>query len=141
MITILKNCCNKVKIDFLSDLQCEETKGVADSQCLSAGVAAGIAVMVTILAILPLGILIGCCGLWYIALGRRGTKSGGGSGSGSGTDKQQEAVIYEEPEPGPVAAALALRGNMAYEQVGGQRTTEMPLSDNVAYGHVQGQRN
>lgn len=121
-----------MSFNFFSDLQCEET----DSRGISAGAAAGITLIVTILAILPLGVLIGYCGLWYIVLGRRGTKSGGGSG----TDKQ-EAVIYEEPEPGPVAAAIFLREDMAYEQVEGQRTTEMPLSENVAYGHVQGQRN
>ena len=83
---------------------------------------------------MPLGVLIGCCGQWYIAQGRRASDSGSG---GSRREKKQEAVIYEEPEPKP---AISLGGNIAYGQVQGQKTTAIPITENVAYEHVQRQR-
>ena len=79
---------------------------------LSAGAASGITLVLTLLLTLPLGILIGCCarGSCY----RRQAAD-----NSNGKPQQPVGAIYEEP--GPVAAAI-------------------PLSENLAYGHVQGQR-
>ena len=118
-------------------MQC--TAAECQGHGVSVGAATGIAIVVTILAIMPLGVLIGCCGQWYIAQGRR-RASDSGSG-GSRREKKQEAVIYEEPKPEPKAAALTLSGNIAYGQVRGWRTTAIiPLIGNTAYSQVQGQR-
>ena len=77
-----------------------------DSEILSSGAVAGIAVTISVLAALPVGILIGCCGVWCVK--RWGKKH-----------QQLQEATYEEP-----AAA----------------GTAIPLSDNLAYGHVNRQR-
>ena len=91
---------------LLQEMEC-------DSQILSSGAVAGIAVTISVLMALPLGVLIGCWGVWC---GKRWGRED--------TQKEQQqqlqgAAIYEEP--GPVATAI-------------------PLSDNLAYGHVSRQR-
>ena len=82
----------------------------SEERRFSAGAVSGITLVLTLLLTLPLGILIGCCGSRYR---RQATESN------SGKPQQPVGAIYEEP--GPVAAAI-------------------PLSENLAYGHVQGQR-
>ena len=91
---------------LLQEMEC-------DSQILSSGAVAGIAVTISVLLALPLGVLIGCWGVWYRKRWSR-----------KDTQKKQQqqlqgAAIYEEP--GPVGTAI-------------------PLSDNLAYGHVSRQR-
>ena len=118
-------------------LQCTAVE--CQGQGVSVGAAVGSATVVTILAIMPLGVLIGCCGQWYIAQGRRRASDSGNGGSRR--EKKQDAVIYEEPESQPKVTALNLSENIAYGQVQGWRTTAiLPLSGNTAYVQVQGQR-
>lgn len=124
----------KIARFFFSDSQYE------DSQSTSAGFAAGIATLVTILAVLPLGVLIGCFGLWCITTGRRATETGneGNSDMGGGRSKGQGAVIYEEPEPELAASIIK---NVAYGNAEGQRrTSTMPLTESFVYETVQAQK-
>ena len=83
----------------------------SESGGLSAGGAAGIAVVVTLLVVLPVGVVLGCCGMWCVM------RYSGGPTSGGGQQKvgQLQAAIYEEPSP---------------------VETAIPLTDNQAYGHV-----
>ena len=82
---------------------------------LTAGVAAAIAVVITAVVLLPVGVALGCCGMWYMM--RRGATSGQ-------KVTQLQAAIYEEPATPAVELA------------------NIPLTDNQAYGHVNtGKRN
>ena len=81
---------------------------------LSAAATVGIAVAVTAMVSLPVGVVIGLCVAWCMMRRGRGATSGG-------TQQKMElqGAIYNEP--GPVDTAI-------------------PLSDNQAYGHVNMQR-
>jgi len=94
------------------DLPVCRSEDESKEERFSAGAASGITLVLTLLLALPLGILIGCCarGSCYR---RQATDNS------SGKPQQPVGAIYEEP--GPVAAAI-------------------PLSENLAYGHVQRQR-
>ena len=82
---------------------------------LSAAATAGIAVAVTAIVSLPVGVVIGLCVAWCMMRRGRGATSGGTRQK----MEQLQGAIYEEP--GPVDTAI-------------------PLSDNQAYGHVNMQR-
>ena len=87
----------------------------SEGEVLSAGTAAGIAVTVTLLLALPVGVVI-CLGVaWY------GKKHGQGPSIHSEgyqhKSQQVQEAIYEEPPE-----------------------TAIPLSDNQAYGHIDMQR-
>ena len=80
---------------------------------ISAGVAAGIAGIITLLVTLPVGVILGCCSMWYM---RR-------HGQGSSNEHLQQKIeqlkedIYDEP------LQIAI-----------------PLNDNQAYGHIDVKR-
>ena len=83
------------------------------SDGISAGAVAGLAVALTLLVALPLGVVLGCSGAWCIWRRGRGP-------SGKGTQQKMERVqgaIYEVPDPGPVDTAIRLTDNQAYGQV------------------------
>ena len=85
-----------------------------DSPSLSTGGAVAIAIVLTLLVSLPVGIIIGVCVTWCICKSR-----------GIQEKEQQlkggtNVVIYEEPDV--------------------KIETDIPLSDNQAYGHVNMQR-
>ena len=94
------------QIDTCNTRKCEENG-------LSAGATAGIAVAVTLLLVLPVGVVIGlgvaCYGMRH---GRGPTSEGGQQKS-----QQLQGAIYEEPPE-----------------------TAIPLRDNQAYGHLDIQR-
>ena len=84
-----------------------------DEECesagLSTGATVGIKLAITLLVALPVGVALGCCGMWYMM--RRGDTSGQ-------KVAQLQAAIYEEPATPAV------------------KTASIPLTDNQAYGHV-----
>ena len=71
-----------------------------------------ITLTITLVVSLPVGVVIGCCGMWF-TMKRRG----GGRG---GVEKRELAAIYEEPAP-PVETAITLSENQAYGRVSSQR--------------------
>ena len=86
---------------------CEDTKRCeGDSKGLAAGATVGIAVTVTFLLTLPVGVVIGLGVAWY---GMRRDQSHNSKGSQQKSQQLQEA-IYEEPP----ATAIPLRDNQAY---------------------------
>ena len=87
----------------------------SEVEVLSAGAVAGIAVTVTLLLALPVGVVIGLGVAWY------GKRCGQGPSIHSEGDQhksqQVQEAIYEEPPE-----------------------TAIPLSDNQSYGHFEMQR-
>ena len=85
-----------------------------DSPSLSTGGAVAIAIVLSILVSLPVGIIIGVCVTWCIC------KSRGVQEKEQQLKEGTNVVIYEEPDV--------------------KIETDIPLSDNQAYGHVNMQR-
>ena len=85
----------------------------SEGEVLSAGAVAGIAVTVTLLLTLPVGVVIGLGVAWYVM--RRG-RDPTSEGHQQKMEQVQEAIYEEPPE------------------------TTVPLSDNQAYGHIVTQR-
>ena len=84
---------------------------------LSTGAAVAITLVLTLLVALPVGVIIGCCGMWCICKSRGvQEKKQQHQSQGGGTN----VVIYEEPDV--------------------KINTDIPVSDNKAYGHVNMQR-
>ena len=88
-----------------------------DSASLSIGGAVAIAIVLTLLVSLPVGVIIGCYGMWYIM---RSHKNSLQQEKGQQLQGGTNVVIYEEPDV--------------------KIETAIPLSDNQAYGHVNMQR-
>ena len=86
-----------------------------EEEVLSAGAVAGIAVTVTLLLALPVGVVIGVGVTWYGK--RRGQGPSIHSEGDQHKSQQVQEAIYEEPPE-----------------------TAIPLSDNQAYGHIDIQR-
>ena len=82
----------------------DESPERKDHKCLSVETVAGIAIILSLLVILPVGVALGCCGMWYLM-----KKS-------VGQEKPQS--IYDVPD----LTQTALTKNI------------LPLSDNQAYG-------
>ena len=85
-----------------------------DSVNLSTGGAVAIAIVLTLLVSLPVGVIIGVCVTWCIC------KSRGIQEKEQHLKGGTNVVIYEEPDV--------------------KIETDIPLSDNQAYGHVNMQR-
>ena len=88
--------------------------------CASATAAAGIAVAATLLVALPVGVVIGCCGMWCL-MRSPGTMSITVPG-----DREKEELagaIYDEPAAptAPVETAFSLSDNQAYGKVSTQQ--------------------
>ena len=82
---------------------------------LSVGLAAGIAVALFLLVVLPVGVVLGCCGMWCLM-----RKKGGYSPSGGEGEKEMELAeeVYEGPvAAGPGETAFSVSDNQAYSQV------------------------
>ena len=86
----------------------------SEEEVLSAGAVASIAVTVTLLLALPVGVVIGLGVAWY---GKRRGQGPSSEGEQHKSQQVQEAIYEEPPE------------------------TAIPLSDNQAYGHIDMQRN
>ena len=101
----------------MSCIVCQSNNGEdtckSEGEVLSAGGAAGIAVTVTLLLALPVGVVIGLGVAWYVM--RRG-RDPTSEGHQQKMEQVQEAIYEEPPE------------------------TTIPLSDNQAYGHFDIQR-
>ena len=83
------------------------------------GLAAGIAVAITLVAGVPLGVALGCCGLWCLMKRRRG---GYGVSGGVGEKEESREEVYEEPMPAAASETVfSLSDNQAYGQVTSQR--------------------
>ena len=88
-----------------------------NSDSLSTGDAVAITLVLSILVSLPVGVMIGCYGMWCIMKSHKYNLQ---------QEKEQQlkggtnVVIYEEPDV--------------------KIETDIPLSDNQAYGHVNMQR-
>ena len=88
-----------------------------NSDSLSIGGAVAITLVLSILVSLPVGVMIGCYGMWCIVKSHKHNLH---------QEKEQQlqegtnVVIYEEPDV--------------------KIETDIPLSDNQAYGHVNMQR-
>ena len=76
----------------------------------STGAVAGITFTITLLVALPVGVVIGLGVSWWV---RRRCQGPTGEGPQQKTEQQLQGAIYEEPVE-----------------------TVIPLSDNLAYGHV-----
>ena len=85
-----------------------------NSVSLSTGGAVAIAIVLILLVSLPVGVIIGVCVTWCIC------KSCGNQEKEQQLKEGTNVVIYEEPDV--------------------KIETDIPLSDNQAYGHVNMQR-
>ena len=84
------------------------------------GLAAGIAVAITLVAGVPLGVALGCCGLWCLLKRRRGGY--GVSGGAGEKEKEMKEEVYEEPVPTAASETVfSLSDNQAYCQVTSQQ--------------------
>ena len=101
----------------MSYIVCQSNNGEdtckSEGEVLSAGAVAGIAVTVTLLLALPVGVVIGLCVAWY---GMRHDRDPTSEGHQQKMEQVPEAIYEEPPE------------------------TAIPLSDNQAYGHIDTQR-
>ena len=80
----------------------------SESAGLSTGAAVGITLAISLLVVLPVGVALGCCGMWYMM--RRGATSGK-------KVTQLQAALYEEPAAVSTAASIHLTDNQAYGRV------------------------
>ena len=83
------------------------------SSALSAGAAEGIAVAATFLATLPVGVALGCCGMWFLmrSRGKRALH-----GNQEKREKQKEMVeLYEDPDR--MKTEFSVSSNQAYGQI------------------------
>ena len=92
------------------DPECDDDNSVS----LSTGVIVAITLVLTLLVSLPVGVIIGCYGMWCIMK----------------SHKQQEKVQQLQGGTNVVI----------YEELDVKIDTDIPLSDNQAYGHVNMQR-
>ena len=95
-------------IDICSK-ECETADSSADDG-LSAGAVAGITFTISLLVALPVGVVIGLGVAWWVWRHGQGPTS---EGPQQKTEQQLQGAIYEEPVE-----------------------TVIPLSDNLAYDHV-----
>ena len=96
---------------------------VTDDDSLISGAVAAIAVTVTLLAAVPVGVALGCCGMWCLMRSRgykrvcssseREKRELGGEGDKTG-------VIYEEPVAPVETTVFSITDNQAYGQVNTQ---------------------
>ena len=79
------------------------------------GLAASIAVAITLVAGVPLGVALGCCG-------KRRRGGYGVSGGVGEKEKESREEVYEEPMPAAASETVfSLSDNQAYGQVTSQR--------------------
>ena len=78
----------------------------------SEGESTEVALTLTLLVSLPVGVVIGCLTMWCIVRRRRG----GGGGEEGGVEKREMGAIYEEPTQ-PLESVISLSDNQAYGQV------------------------
>ena len=82
------------------------TSGSSDESIVSVDVVAGIAVALSLLVVLPVGVVFGCCGMWCL-MKSRGRKK-----------RRMAPPLYEEPKP-----VFSLTENQAYGQVARRQRT------------------
>ena len=74
---------------------------------------------ITLVAGVPLGVALGCCGMWCLMNKKK--RGGYGVSNGAG-EKEMREEVYEEPEPAAASETVfALSGNQAYCQVTSQQ--------------------
>ena len=82
-----------------------------EQSALSAAAAAGIAVAVALLATVPVGVALGCCGMWFL-MRSRGKRALHGN-----QEKQKEMVeLYDDPDR--MKTEFSVSNNQAYGQIG-----------------------
>ena len=96
---------------------------VIGDDSLTSGAVAAIAVTVTLLAAVPVGVVLGCCGMWCLMRSRgykgvcisseREKRELGGEGDKTG-------VIYEESVAPVETTVFSITDNQAYGQVNTQ---------------------
>ena len=86
---------------------------VAGDASISAGAVAGIVGVITLLVTFPVGVVLGCCSMWYMK--RQGR------GSTNESVQQRMEQLKEDIYDLPLATAI-------------------PVSDNQAYGHIDVKR-
>ena len=79
--------------------------GRSDENILPVGVVAGIAVVATLLVVLPVGVVLGCCGLWCLLRCRSNKKK---------KKRANASPLYEEPVK---PSGFSLTENQAYGHV------------------------
>ena len=96
---------------------------VTDDDNLTAGAVAAIAVVISVLATIPVGVALGCFGMWCLmrsqgykrvcSSSEREKRELGGEGDKTG-------VIYEEPVAPVETTVFSISDNQAYGQVNTQ---------------------
>ena len=83
------------------------TSGTSNEGCLSTGVAGGVAAVLTVLVVLPVGVVLGCCGRWclvrFLVTGCR-------------KKTVIPSAVYEEVQQ-PAQTVISLTENKAYGRV------------------------
>ena len=88
--------------------------GCGEQRGLSATAAAGIALAVALLATLPVGVALGCGGMWFLmrSRGKRALH-----GNQEKREKQKEMVeLYDDPDR--MKTEFSVSNNQAYGQIG-----------------------
>ena len=79
--------------------------GRSDENSLSVGVVAGITLVATLLVVLPVGVVLGCCGSWCLLRCRSNKKK---------KKRANASPLYEEPVK---PSGFSLTENQAYGHV------------------------
>ena len=96
-----------------SGIPTDTTGGGGGNNVLSPEATAGIAVGVILLVVVPVGVVLGCCGMWFIMRSRGKKDLHGNEG-----ERRELGAIYEDPSPPPaVETAITISENEAYGQV------------------------
>ena len=103
MITLLAFCRHNTSCGEVSDV------GEEGENDISVEITAGVAVFLSLLVVLPVGVALGCCGMWYLMKREKDHHF-----------KVETRQDSQYAQPFPPQSAIPVTSNQAYASAGNQ---------------------